>query len=181
MQLHSQHELHDDEQEQNVSRSQIIVFRLGGESYGLPIDDIKEVVLTPRITRLPLMPSFVRGVANIRGEIIAILDLEEKFGLHTSSSQEELSETERNYCLVVESEAYQMAILVREVPNTLSIPDPLIDNAPAVLQEQSQMRNYITGIARYQEQLIILIDLFKAIDPQEIREIVQGEDPGNSK
>jgi chemotaxis signal transduction protein len=65
---------------------------------------------------------------------------------------------------------------VREVPNTLNIPDPLIDKSPAVLQEQSQMRNYITGIARYQEQLIILIDLFKAIDPQEIREIVQGED-----
>jgi len=179
MQTHSQQDPLDDDQEQNVSRSQIIVFRLGGESYGLPIDDIKEVVLTPRITRLPLMPSFVRGVANIRGEIIAILDLEEKFGLYTGENNTP-AETDRNYCLVVESEAYQMAILVREVPNTLSIPEPLIDNSPAVLQEQSQMRNYITGIARYQEQLIILIDLFKAIDPQEIREIVQSEDTGRS-
>ena len=67
----------------NTTR-QIVVFRLGQEEYGLPIEQIKEVVITPNITRMPQTPAFVKGVANIRGNVIAILDLEEKFGLARS-------------------------------------------------------------------------------------------------
>jgi len=59
---------------------QIVVFKLGQEEYGLHIDQIKEVVITPKITRMPQTPAFVKGVANIRGNVIAMLDLEEKFG-----------------------------------------------------------------------------------------------------
>src|SRR6478752_3903251 len=62
-------------------RIQLIIFKLGTEEYALSIDQIKEVVLTPRIARMPQTPSYIKGVANIRGSIIAILDLEQKFGI----------------------------------------------------------------------------------------------------
>src|SRR6478609_4820459 len=80
-------------------RIQLIIFKLGSEEYALPIDQIKEVVLTPRIAKMPQTPSYIKGVANIRGSIIAILDLEEKFGIDRSIDKTSES---FHYTLVVE-------------------------------------------------------------------------------
>jgi purine-binding chemotaxis protein CheW len=98
------------------SRTQLIVFKLGKEEYGLTIDQIKEVVLTPTITRMPQTPAYIKGVANIRGNIIAILDLEEKFNITDKSSE---GAKVGNYTLVVASEEYKIGILVKEVPQYL--------------------------------------------------------------
>src|SRR5690606_8957833 len=136
--------------------------RLGHEEYGMPIDHIKEVVITPAITRMPQTPSFVRGVANIRGNIIAILDLEEKFGLRSNAESEASGS---NFKLVIESEEYKMGILVREVPNTLSVAVSSIENAIFTGDQSEQA--YITGIVKLDKRLIIMIDIFKVIADQE--------------
>src|SRR3954465_9373471 len=93
---------------------QIVVFKLGNEEYGLHIDQIKEVVITPNITRMPQTPSFVRGVANIRGNVIAIFDLEERFNLTRT-----IQTKGNKYTLVVASDEVKMGLLVTEVPNTV--------------------------------------------------------------
>ena len=113
-------------------RVQLIVFRLGNEEYALNIDQIKEVVLTPRIAQVPQTPSYIRGIANIRGNIIAIMDLELKFGL--KSLEEALSAGQDNYTLVIESDAWKVGILVNEVPNTLTVSTTQIDLDSGVLQ-----------------------------------------------
>jgi purine-binding chemotaxis protein CheW len=146
----------------NGRLQQIVVFRLGHEEYGMPIDHIKEVVITPAITRMPQTPSFVRGVANIRGNIIAILDLEEKFGLRSNAESEASGS---NFTLVIESEEYKMGILVREVPNTLSVAVSSIENAIFTGDQSEQA--YITGIVKLDKRLIIMIDIFKVIADQE--------------
>src|SRR6188768_235318 len=92
------------------SNFQIIDFKQGEEEYALHIDQIKEVVITPNITRMPQTPSFVRGVANIRGNIIAIIDLEEMFGLKRTNA----NHIGKNFTLVVQSEDLKMGILVNE-------------------------------------------------------------------
>ena len=60
---------------------QLIVFRLGDEDYGIRIEQVKEVTITPDVARMPKTPLFIKGIANLRGDIIAILDLEERFQL----------------------------------------------------------------------------------------------------
>ena len=92
--------------------------RMLSEEYGISIDQIKEVVITPTITRVPQKPAFIKGVANIRGNIIAILDLEQKFGLQKA---EDTMPSNNNFTLVIDSNEYKMGVLVKEVPNTLSI------------------------------------------------------------
>ena len=69
---YSKHSIHE-------KLMQLIIFKLAGEEYGLSIDQIKEVVLTPRVAKMPQTPAYIKGVANIRGNIIAIMDLEQKF------------------------------------------------------------------------------------------------------
>lgn len=152
---------------------QIVVFKLGQEEYGLHIDQIKEVVITPTITRMPQTPAFVKGVANIRGNVIAILDLEEKFGL---VKQQATSEKRNNFTLVIESEDYKMGILVREVPNTLSISSSNIENSVLTGDLQSEQA-YITGIVKLDKRLIIMIDIFKVINEQEANQLKKQSDP----
>jgi purine-binding chemotaxis protein CheW len=151
------------------SRTQLIVFKLGKEEYGLAIDQIKEVVLTPNITRMPQTPSYIKGVANIRGNIIAILDLEEKFGLTVKTSEVTRS---GNYTLVVASEEYKIGILVKEVPNTLSVSKADIDETVNIVHDDKQDGNYIKGIVKVNNRLIILIDIYQIMSKHEIYQAI---------
>lgn len=151
---------------------QIVVFKLGQEEYGLHIDQIKEVVITPTITRMPQTPAFVKGVANIRGNVIAMLDLEEKFGLVRNS---ETVQNGNNFTLVIESEDFKMGILVREVPNTLSISSANIEDSVFTGDHQAE-QSYITGIVKLDKRLIIMIDIFKVINEKEAQQLFKKQE-----
>jgi purine-binding chemotaxis protein CheW len=153
-------------------RQQIVIFTLGQEEYGLPIDQIKEVVITPAITRMPQTPLFVRGVANIRGNVIAILDLEEKFGLNRDIKSDR---SENNYTLVIESDEYKMGILVRNVPDTLSISSSAIESTVFAGDQQGD-QSYVTGIVKLDKRLIIMIDIFKVVSDHEAQQVFKKND-----
>jgi purine-binding chemotaxis protein CheW len=146
----------------HASRSlQIVVFKLGNEEYGLQIDQIKEVVITPTITKMPQTSSYVRGVANIRGNVIAIFDLEDRFNLNRT-----IQSKGSKYTLVVESEDIKLGLLVTEVPNTVSVNSSDLDEAVGIINDANADTNYIKGIIKSGERLIILIDIFKVIDQE---------------
>lgn len=151
-------------------RLQLIIFKLGNEEYGLSIDQIKEVVLTPRIAKMPQTPDYIKGVANIRGNIIAIMDLEERFSLK-NSVQRELTEGS-NYTLVVESEEYKVGVLVKEVPNTLSINVSEIDTASNFVQYSSLDNNSVRGVVKSGDRMIILIDMLKLVEAENFKDAV---------
>jgi purine-binding chemotaxis protein CheW len=155
-------EIKKSSEQSHASRSlQIVVFKLGNEEYGLQIDQIKEVVITPTITRMPQTSSYVKGVANIRGNVIAIFDLEERFNL-TRTIQSKGSK----YTLVVESEDVKLGLLVSEVPNTVSVNSADLDESVGIINDANADTNYIKGIIKSGERLIILIDIFKVIDQE---------------
>ncbi|MEJ7643193.1 MAG: chemotaxis protein CheW [Chryseolinea sp.] len=157
---------------QHAQVMQVVVFKLGQEEYGLPIHQIKEVVTTPTVTCMPQTPPFVKGVANVRGNIIAMLDLEEKFGLVRNP---ENGSKGNKFTLVIESEDYKMGILVREVPNTLSILSTNIEDSVFTGDHQSE-QSYITGIVKLEKRLIIMIDIFKVINEQEAQKLFKEQD-----
>lgn len=152
------------DEKKKAGNFQIIVFKQGEEEYGLQIDQIKEVVITPKITKMPQTPGYIKGVANIRGNIIAILDLEEKFNLKRSTTDT----LTNHYTLVVESDDFKMGVLVREVPNTLTISSSQFDDSISIINDQASEQNYIKGIVKVDKRLIILVDIFKVIDQETI-------------
>jgi purine-binding chemotaxis protein CheW len=141
---------------------QIIVFKQGEEEYGLHIDQIKEVVVTPRITRMPQTPGYIKGVVNIQGDIIVIMDMEEKFNLKRVNGE---THTNR-YILVAEKDDMKVGVLVREVPDTLTISGSQFDDSISIINDQTTEENYIKGIVRTESRMIVLIDLFKVIDQE---------------
>lgn len=146
----------------NGSTFQIVVFRLGQEEYALQIGQIKEVVLTPSITTMPQSPEYIKGVSNIRGNIIAIVDLEERFGL--KNKQAEI--VEGKYTLVVESEEFKMGVLVKDVPNTMAIAESAVDQSLMSGDDQG----YVKGIVKLDKRLIILIDIFKVMSSKDLNQ-----------
>lgn len=149
----------------NYARQQLIVFKLGNEEYALKIDQIKEIVLTPTVTKVPQTPSYVKGLANIRGNIIAILDLEEKFKV------EGIQEKTGKYTLVVESETFKIGLMVNQVPNTLTVTENNIELAQDIVGDVSSQSNYIQGIVKIDNRLIILIDVYQLMKEKELQAI----------
>lgn len=148
-------------------RIQLIIFKLGREEYAMNIDQIKEVVITPRIARVPQTAGYIKGVANIRGNIIAIMDLEERFSLSDNSADSNNGGL-ANYTLVVESESFKVGILVKEVPNTLTIFTSDIDSSSEIIRYTALDERCIKGIVKSGERMIVMIDMFEllSIDDQ---------------
>ncbi|QMU28491.1 chemotaxis protein CheW [Adhaeribacter radiodurans] len=150
----------------------LIVFKLGSEEYGIRIEQVKEVTFTPEIARMPKIPVFIKGVANIRGDIIALLDLEERF--HISSSalvNGEAKSYSKSYTLVLEAKDYTIGLLVREVPQSLSIPVSRIEKTPSFIQDLQINDNYIEGIGKLGERLIIVLDIHKILTFDEAEQL----------
>jgi purine-binding chemotaxis protein CheW len=150
---------------QKGEKIQLIIFKLGNEEYGLAIDQIKEVVLTPSIAKVPQVPSYIKGVANIRGNIIAIMDLEEKFGLKRNDAEKAVVSGNSNYTLVVESEKYKVGVLVKEVPNTLSVHTSDIDSYTHFANNSSDA-SYMKGVAKSGDRIIIMIDMIQLTETE---------------
>ncbi len=157
-------EASQEKQQKHLERMQLIVFKLGDEEYAMPIEQIKEVVLTPRIAKVPQTPDYIRGVANIRGNIIAIMDLGQKFALQEAV----LDAQTANYTLVVESQAFKLGVLVKEVPNTLTITTDQIDPATDFIQYTNLDLNSLMGVVKAEDRMIILVDMLKLIEAEDI-------------
>lgn len=171
-QPHHDHHHTKDEHNGKGANLQLIVFKLAGEEYAMLIDQIKEVVITPRVAKVPLTPSYIKGVANIRGNILAIIDLVERFSLDPKANKDE--QVTANFTLVVESDEYKMGILVKDVPNTLSVYESDIDQSPSIINDSSGIdNNYIKGIVKSGNRMIVLIDVHKVINKDEIHKVIK--------
>lgn len=147
----------------------LVIFKLGNEEYALPIDQIKEVVLTPRISKIPQTPDYVKGVANIRGNVISIVDLEERFGLLSAEdAKRTVNQVGSNYTLVIESEEYKVGVLVKDVPNTLSVKVGEIDTTAGLLKHSALDENAINGIVKLEDRMIIMIDILSMMNTGDI-------------
>lgn len=156
-----------------VKKYQLIVFKLAGQEYALFIDQIKEVVITPTITPVPLTAPYIKGVANIRGDVLAMADLEERFDLKSQGGDKmSIDIKKHNFTLVIASDEIKMGILVKELPNTLSILETDMIQ-PSLIYENEEEKNYIQSIVKLQERLIIVIDLNKIILKEDVNSTIE--------
>jgi purine-binding chemotaxis protein CheW len=148
----------------------LVVFKLGSEEYGVRIEQVKEVTVTPEIAKMPKTPSFIKGVANIRGDIIAIMDLADRFGISPSEIHA-LRKDPRTYTLVIESSDFTLGLIVQEVPQSLSVPVSQIDKTPHIIQEKNIVQNFIEGIGKVEGRLIIILDMQKILSSEEVQQL----------
>jgi len=142
---------------------QVVGFRIGRETFGLPISLVREIVRVPEITSVPNAPDYIEGVINLRGRIIPIVDLRKRFG-------EKVSEpSKKNRIVVVELESRSIGLIVNSASEVLRIPPSEIEAPHNVFQEGEM--NYITGVGKLRGRLVILLDLNRILQRGELRRL----------
>jgi len=144
---------------------QLVIFRLRDEEFGADIASVLEISRLLDITHIPEAPGFIEGVINLRGQVIAVVDLSRQFGL---KEQKELPKTAR--IVIVEVGSETVGLIVDEVPEVLRIAEGDIEPAPEIIQTEVK-RDYIKGVGKLGERLIILLDLNKVLAPHEIEQM----------
>ncbi|MRR58744.1 MAG: chemotaxis protein CheW [Deltaproteobacteria bacterium] len=133
----------------------LVAFQLDGETYGVEIDQVQEIIRAAEITAVPGAPAHVRGVINLRGKIIPVVDLRIRFNMPESGASEE------QRIIVVELGKKRLGMLVDSVSHVIRLPSASIEDIPeeAVTLEE----NYIKGVGKLERQLIIILDLNRSL------------------
>jgi purine-binding chemotaxis protein CheW len=142
---------------------QIVGFRIGRETFGLPIALVREIVRVPEITAVPNAPDYIEGVVNLRGRIIPVVDLRKRFG------QKQIESNKKNRVVVVELEGRLLGLIVNSASEVMKIPPADIEAPHNVFQEGEL--NYITGVGKLKGRLVILLDLTRVLQKGELRRL----------
>ncbi len=132
-----------------------VVFKLDNEEYGIDILRVKEIKEMMNITRVPKAAHFVRGVINLRGEVIPIVDLRKKFNLPAGE------DTENTRIVIVTIEDITVGLVIDSSSEVLEISRELIEEAPSSVGTIDQ--GNISGIGKVNNRLIILLDVAKIL------------------
>jgi purine-binding chemotaxis protein CheW len=147
-----------------------LTFTLGGEEYGIGILKIKEIIGMMHVTTMPQTPDFVKGVINLRGKVIPVMDLRLRFGMDA------MDYTERTCIIVVEIEGssgtIQIGIVVDSVSEVLNIKGEDIEDTPAFGTRLNT--DYILGMAKMEGGVKILLDIDKVLTSEELVSISQA-------
>jgi purine-binding chemotaxis protein CheW len=142
---------------------QVVGFRIGAETFGVPISIVREIVRVPAITAVPNAPDYIEGVINLRGKIISVIDLRKRFG------ETNIQLTKKNRIVVVDLNERSVGLLVNSASEVLKIPPSEIE-APHDLFQDGEV-DYVTGVAKLKGRLVILLDLNKVIRRSDLRRL----------
>jgi purine-binding chemotaxis protein CheW len=138
---------------------QLVVFELANEHYGVMIADVESIIKMQAITRMPQAPDFVEGVTNLRGNVLPVLDLRKRFNLPVSEHDRDTR------IIVVSINGVTMGMIVDAVSEVLRVPQDSVEPPPLMVTTVNS--SFITGIAKVNDKLIILLDLSKVLSIQE--------------
>jgi len=143
---------------------QIVGLRVGKETLGIPISLVREIVRVPDITPVPNAPPYIEGVINLRGRIIAVMDLGKRFGESVV-----VQRGPKTRIVVVELEERFVGLLVNSASEVLRIAPSEIEAPQNVFPDEDM--NYVTGVGKLKDRLIILLDLNRILQRAEMQRL----------
>ncbi len=177
----------DELSEKNKKAEEIIkllVFELDGEEYAVPLIELQSIILIPAITPIPSAPIFIKGIFNLRGKIVVVIDLEKRFGLVREQP------VAPRHMIVLEKENNTYGLMVDSVKEILPVPHSLIQPTPELVSSKIHA-DYLTGVvvleagvnlktksqreqgAKGKSRLVILLDFSKILQEKELLQLGQ--------
>lgn len=155
---------------QAEKKSQYLAFVLGGEHFAMDIRAVKEVIQYGSLTEVPLMPDFIRGVINLRGAVVPVIDLSVRFG-------RPMTDVARRTCVVIlevgtAGEEIELGVIVDNVSEVLDIGQSEIEPAPSF---GSTLRSeFIAGVGKVGDRFVILLDVNHVLSIEEMAALDAG-------
>ena len=154
---------------------QLVIFAIGNEEFGVDISQVREIVRLIPITYLPKAPEFVEGVVNLRGQVVAVIDLAKRLVIPSKPRGE------NTRIIIVEIENMTMGMVVDSVSEVLRLSSEHIEDVPSVIQTEVQ-EHYIYGVGKLsKDRLLVLLDLKKVLTPTEVQHVEKAVSVSGNK
>ena len=150
---------------------QFLTFRIGKEYFGIELEQTREILEYTGVTEVPLMPKFLSGVINLRGEMVPVIDLAVRLGRPAIKVQ-------RRTCIIVveihaQDQDHVLGLLADGVSEVVEIPNQEIEKAPSF--GANIRAEFIQGIAKRDNQFVVLLDATNALSVNELAHLVETE------
>jgi len=152
--------------DEDSMKNRYLTFRVGNENYGIPISCVTEIVSMQKVTEVPDMPEFVKGVINLRGQVIPVIDVRLRFNLSARDYDD------RTCAVVVNLETMIVGLIVDSVDEVLQIDEINISPAPTVVEGGAC--SYINGMGRVENGVKILLDIHKLLYDEKLASLAEG-------
>ncbi len=150
----------------NPEQLQLVTFGVGSEEFAVDILSVQEINRMMELTRIPQCPPEVEGVINLRGRIIPVVDLRKRFGLEASKQDEQ------SRIVVVEVHEKTIGFLVDRVHEVLRIDRSIVEQAPSIVSSIDS--EYIAGVGKLEDRLLILLDLGRLFAASTVKEMEES-------
>lgn len=151
----------DEEDNENSQASKYLLFNVEDEVYGINIAHVDQIIEMQRITAVPDMPDFVKGVINLRGRVIPVVDLRLRFGMP------ERNHDDRTCIIIVKIQDSCVGFIVDTVAEVQDIQDSDIEPPPQ-FKNSTGRDQYISGLGKVEDRVRILIDVHKLVTEREL-------------
>lgn len=141
-----------------IDNTRFLCFTLGKEEYSIPLLSIKEVIGLPEVTPIPQSPPHFMGIMNLRGQVISVMDLRQKLSIKSPN-------TEETSVIILDLGDYNLGVVVDKVNSVQMLNQEDISEKPIV--ESNKAHDYITGVFRKEDKLILLLDIAKALSVED--------------
>lgn len=137
--------------EEDTQKDKYLTFHLADENYGLEIQYVTEIIGIQKITKVPDMPNFIKGVINLRGKVIPVMDIRARFGLPSRDYDE------RTCIVVVNIDEQPLGLVVDRVNEVVDIPAEQVEPPPTTAK--GSVSRHIRGIGKINDEVKILLDV----------------------
>jgi len=152
-----------DEDDEDTQKDKFLTFHLGNEDYGIDIKYVTEIIGIQKITEIPDMPDFIKGVINLRGKVIPVMDVRTRFKIKSCDYDD------RTCIMVVNINDTSIGLVVDTVSEVTDIPEANIEEPPRT--GKGIKSRYIKGMGKVGEEVKILLDVDKLLFDEELEQI----------
>jgi purine-binding chemotaxis protein CheW len=150
-----------DDETTDEAEDKHLLFRLGDEEYGVPIDRVQSIEELQKIVAVPDMPSYVRGVINLRGNVIPVVDLRLRFGMPARDYDD------RTCIIIINASDRVVGFIVDTVSEVHQIPAKNIQEAPEFKSGDGKEK-FVTGLGTVEGEVKILLDIEQLVQKEEV-------------
>lgn len=146
------------------SELQLVVFNTGNEDFGIEIMNVQEIIRMTNITKIPQSPNYVRGIINLRGKIIVVINLNVIIGMESRDHDE------NTRIIVTSINDTVVGFVVDSVSEVLRLPSSSVEPAPELVSKKVDS-NYLKGIGKLDNRLLLLLDMGRVLTKDEMAQI----------
>jgi len=164
------------EQEKQTETKSYLTFKLGEEQFGVHVSQVLNILEMASLTKVPKSPDYMKGVINLRGQVLPVIDTRLKF---------EMEETEytNNTCIIVmdlemEGETVDIGAVVDEVISVIEIEESQVEPPPSI--GANYKSDFIHGMAKLEEEFVMLLDMQQVLSSEEIADIARNTQQASS-